>query len=303
MTADGADAGAAWENPLIPNAKLRQIYLAMKRARLLNDALPRSQRGGTTGLEASIVSTSADLGPDDLVSDALDGPVMEFFRGAKLDSVLGTGKARGDRKRGLVGGSEADCGSAARLPGGLEIQERMWAAVGAAAALKARAHAGIQAKAATETQRQQGVVVMYALAGEAPPGLWRKALTFAGEQQLPVLFVLLPVVQRRSTKARPARARGMNAVGLGCGVPVIAVDADDAVAIYRVAQESIGRARIGGGAVLMECVPFVVEGASSKRDAAGDAIAGLEAYVLHRGVATRDWVEREVKSFVKRIAK
>ena len=80
----------------------------------------------------------------------------------------------------------------------------------------------------------------------------------------------------------------------------IAVDADDAVALYRVAQESIGHARIGGGPALMECVPFVLQTTESKRRPATDAITALERYLLQRGVASRAWIEREAKSFAKR---
>ena len=87
------------------------------------------------------------------------------------------------------------------------------------------------------------------------------------------------------------------------GVPGIAVDADDAVAIYRVAQESIGRARAGGGAALMECVPFAIEGAAAKRTAANDAVAGLERYLVQRGVATKAWMDREAKAFARRVAR
>ena len=302
--AEGADAGAAWENPLIPNAKLRQIYLAMTRARSLGNALPRSQRGATLGLEACLVSTSVDLETGDLVSDALAGPVVEFLRGTKLDSVLRQGKTKGGRKRGIGGRSDADCGSAARLPDVPGIQERIWAAVGAAAALKAEAASAIiRAKAEEATATQSGVVVVYARAGEAPRALWRTALTFAAEQQLPAIFVVLPATRPPGSKVSARSEGGMNAFAGGCGVPGIAVDANDAVAIYRVAQESIGRARIGGGAVLMECVPFVVGGAAGKRNAASDAIAGIEHSVLNRGVATRKWMEREGKSFAKRITR
>jgi TPP-dependent pyruvate/acetoin dehydrogenase alpha subunit len=98
---------------------------------------------------------------------------------------------------------------------------------------------------------------------------------------------------------------GVSALALGCGVPAIAVDADDAVAIYRVAQESIGHARIGGGAALIECVPFVLAGttATAKRNVANDAIAGLEQYMVQRGVVTKAWMDRAAKSFAKRLAK
>ena len=45
------------------------------------------------------------------------------------------------------------------------------------------------------------------------------------------------------------------------GIPAIAVDASDAVAIYRVACEAIARARQGRGPTLVECVPVPDAGA------------------------------------------
>ena len=95
----------------------------------------------------------------------------------------------------------------------------------------------------------------------------------------------------------------MSALALGCGVPAIVVDADDAVAIYRVAQESIGHARIGGGAALIECVPFVMKGAAGKVRVTEDAIAGLERTLVQRGIETRAWMEREAKAFARRLAR
>jgi TPP-dependent pyruvate/acetoin dehydrogenase alpha subunit len=75
------------------------------------------------------------------------------------------------------------------------------------------------------------------------------------------------------------------------------------VAIYRVAQESIGHARIGGGVALIECVPFVLVGSAGKVKMTEDAIAGLERTMLQRGVASRAWLDRAAKSFAKRIAR
>jgi acetoin:2,6-dichlorophenolindophenol oxidoreductase subunit alpha len=260
-------AEVAYENPLIPNARLKQIYLAMVRARMFGRALPARRRDGwTPGMDACLVSTSVDLGPGDLVSDALGGGVVEFLR---------------SRKAAKRGGVVADCGAARTLPGVAGIAERLWAAMGAAAALKAAATA------------QGGVVVMYVLPGEVSAALWRKVLGFAAEQALPILFVVMP-------GERGARSGGACVLARGAGVPGIAVDGDDAVAIYRVAQESIGRARMGGGAALIECVPFVLSGVKGKR--ADDAVAGMERYLLQRGVVTQAWMEREARGFARRMA-
>jgi TPP-dependent pyruvate/acetoin dehydrogenase alpha subunit len=281
----------AYENPLIPNARLRQIYLSMVRARVLSKTLAaerprRSGSAGAVGLEACLVSTSVDLGPNDVVSDAVSGGAVEFLRGATLESVLRPSEA--SRKRGF----KADCGAAAHMPVIPGIAERIWAGLGAAAALNGR-------PAQTQTEQQPGVAVIYTRLGEVLPALWQKALTFASQQRLPVLFVVLPAVRN----AKPVKAGVMSALAPRHGIPGMAVDAADAVAIYRVAQEAIGRARIGGGTALLECVPWVVTGAKDSRKTSADAIAGLEQYMLSRGVATKRWMEREAKSFATRVAR
>jgi len=294
---EGADSGAAWENPLIPNARLRQIYLAMVRARMLGRTLPAGQRGPSTqGLEACLVSAAVDLGRGDLVSDALAGGVVDFLRGGRVGSAAKLGG--GAKRRGLI----ADCGSAARLPEAGAAVERIWLALGAAAVMKSRAAmAKIEAKAAGVTAEQMGVVAVYAQPGEVSPALWRRVLSFAAKQELPMVFVVLPLP--RGSRARAGKPGAVSALALRCGVAGIAVDADDAVAIYRVAQESIWHARIGGGPALMEAVTFVPEGGAGKSEAPADAIEVLERTMLLRGVATRSWMEREAKSFAKRAAK
>jgi TPP-dependent pyruvate/acetoin dehydrogenase alpha subunit len=288
MMTEEAAPEAAWENPLIPNAKLRQMYRTMVRLRTLARALSPRQREGL-GLEACLASTSIDLGPGDLVSDTLAGGVVNFLRGITLGEVLPSARKRGPK---------ADCGFAVRIPAGPSITARMWTALGAAVALKAEAaKKRAEDKAAGAVARQPSVVVFYAKQGEVPQALWRNALTFAGKQELPMLFVVLPPARGAVTPGR------MCATALRCGVPGIPVDADDAVALFRVAQESIGRSRIGGGAALMECVPFVMDGAAGRRSTALDSIAGLENYLLQRKVVTPVWMEREAKSFAKRIAR
>jgi hypothetical protein len=311
--ATGREAEAAYENPLIPNAKLRQIYVAMVRARLLGKALAKRRRGqGALGLEACLASTSVDLGPDDFVSDAVMDGTVDFLRGAMFEPTLGgtvqtlrdttlESVLRPDhkaRRRGL----KADCGAPSRLPAMPGNEARFWTAMGIALALKAQ-HAHGRAETNADAARRDGVVVVYARPGEGSPALWRQVLAFAAEHLLPVLFVVLRTVQRQGANAKATRPGAMSAVAHRHGVPGMAVDADDAVALYRVAQEAIARARIGGGAALMECVPFLLEGTKQLPQTTADAIEELERYMLARGVATRRWMEREAKSCARRIAK
>jgi hypothetical protein len=279
--AEAADTGAAWENPLMPNARLREIYLAMMQARALARAFP-ARRGerNAVGLEACLVSPAVDLGPGDLVSDVLSGRVIEFLRSAAI---------AGKKKRALT----AQCGLAGRLPGSAGSVERIWAAVGAAAALQSLA---ARAPSKDDGATQLGVVVLYLQPGEVASATMQKSLVFAREEALPLIFVMLPPVAS-STSPKPPR---FSDLALRCGVPAIPTDFADAVAIYRVAQESIGHARIGGGPAVVECVRFVPAG---KRIPAADAITGLEQYMLPRKVVPQAWLDREAKMFAQKMVK
>ena len=270
-------AKTAFENPLMPHAKLRQIYLAMLQARLLAKHLGKSSKS-SIGLEACLASTSADLAPADLVSDTAAGKVTDFLRGASIGTLLGKPATR----KGLL----ADCGKASRLPPIATVRERLWASVGAAQAVKA---AGVSAKAAGSEATQQAVVIAYLHPAEAPKPLLREVLACAAAQDLPLIFVLMP----------GEAAGGICVLSLKSGVPGIAVDGADAVAIYRVAQESVGRARAGGGTALIECVPFVLAGNGKPRKV--DAIPALQDYLLRRGVCTQAWIDRAAASFTTRL--
>ena len=68
------------------------------------------------------------------------------------------------------------------------------------------------------------------------------------------------------------------------------VDANDAVALYRVTQESLGRIRGGGGPVLIECKGYLVEGAQG--DASQDPLVLMQGFLLGRKVCTRAWLKR-----------
>ena len=298
MIANQSATETTFENPLIPNAKLRQMYTAMVRLRVLGEELAsrsRKRGGNLRDWEACLVSTSVDLGPQDLVSDAslrsdTESRILDFLRGEPAETVFDAESSGANRPRRRT---LAECSSAGRLPAGVGIQERMWAAIGAAGAAKAKAKA---LKSAGDSSQQPGVAVTYVHAGELATRLWRKVLAYASIESLPMLFVILP-----ADSSRPDPRTGtMSAIALQHGVPGMAVDCDDAVAIYRVAQEAIGRARDGGGPALIECVHFVVEQTRPARRRP-DAIAALEQYMLSRGDAKRPWMEGEARTFRRRI--
>ncbi len=280
-----------YENPLVPNAKLRQMYVAMAEARVLDEHIVALQKnakagrarrrlGSIRGQEACRVSTAIDLQPGDLVSDSQVGVVMDLLAGAKVNSLLkrvaelGSGKKARGAKRGGV--------PARVLPWVADADERLRLAMGAALSFK--------------TLEQPNVVVAYGRQGDLGKGGWRKMLEVAGSLELPVIFVILPVVTGEKTDGMT----NLSARTAQWGVPGIPVDAGDAVALYRVAQESLGRTRGGDGPVLIECLAYSADGSAGR--ARVDPLVQMKELLLERKVCTEAWLERAHDGMRRRIA-
>lgn len=122
------------------------------------------------------------------------------------------------------------------------------------------------------------IVVVYAATGE--PDAMRAVFHAAERQTLPVLYVL----------------ESSTALEKICGnVPVIRVDATDTVAVYRVAHESVSRARDGGGPTIIECVMWPGEGGDE------DPLVKLENYLAAKKLFRRDWKQRLVEKYSRAV--
>jgi hypothetical protein len=253
-------AGKAFENPLIPNARMREMYAVMLESRILGRQMRRQHTGFAPGLEAMWVATAIDLREGDLTCDSGIGPVLGYARDGKRSEKKAL-------KTVLAG--EPGSGRLALAGSGLT---RMWCGVGAALALRA---AG-----------QAGVAVVYAGQGELKPKEWAAVLSCAADA--PVIFVVLP---------EPGEPLGVAELASRAGVPGIPVDASDAVAIYRVAQESIGRARADGKAALIAGVPFF----DKKGKKIVDPVEFLGQQLLAKRVATASWMAGVETRFRRRL--
>jgi TPP-dependent pyruvate/acetoin dehydrogenase alpha subunit len=277
-----------YENPLVPNAKLRQMYVAMAEARALDEHIAGLQKKGKVrrkldsirGQEACRVSTAIDLGPGDLVSDSQVGVAMDLLAGAKAGSLL-------KRLAALHSGKKATGAKVAGAPGRLlpwidDAGERLRMAMGAALSFK--------------TLGRPNVVVAYVRHGEVAKGVWRRLLALASKLELPVIFVVLPAVKREKNDG----VTNLSARTARWGVPGIPVDAGDAVALYRVAQESMGRTRGGDGPVLIECMEYLMEGKGGS--ASTDPLVQMKEFLLSRKVCTKAWLKSAGAELRRQIA-
>jgi len=116
----------------------------------------------------------------------------------------------------------------------------------------------------------QNVVVVMTDAGALDAGSAHEALTSAAAEKLPLVVVVDCSDARSGLEARAA----------AYGIPAIAVDGSDAVAVYRVSREAINRARSGRGPSLLECQAIASD---------LDTITRMEHYLEKHGWWTPEW--------------
>ncbi len=236
------------ENPLVPHAVLQRMYEVMVDLRGLEPrgSLRTAGARGVRGEEACRASSLLSLAAGDLVSDAA--------------GVVATGAALTSKRRS----KGAAAGEAPTWLTPVEdAYERVTMALGAAAALRA--------------QGGGRLVLVYVGAGELTTARWQKVLGRAGTMELPVIFLVLP-------GGAPARQGAVSDGAQGWGVPGMPVDATDGVALYRVMQESVMRARGGDGPALIESVRWQPRG---ERVKAIDGVAAMRRLLVSRGLLKR----------------
>lgn len=267
-TADVAAESKPRENPLVPHRRLREMYLAMAGARLLAEWMTehagrgKSRGLGQAGEEACRASVLIGLERGDLVLDARAPLTASYLLGAGGSTLAKAWRAKTERTAALEDGRHGR-----RLAIGPESEGGLGLLAGAGLVLK--------------SQGAGRVLVVILEGGDAGAATWKTVLTRTAKAEIPVLFVVLP--------GKGARAGEMSVRATRLGVPGIAVDADDAVALYRVAQESLVRSRMGGGPVLMECVRLS-RARGTERDV--DCLEAMRSVVVAKGAADEAWIER-----------
>jgi hypothetical protein len=103
----------------------------------------------------------------------------------------------------------------------------------------------------------------------------RRALRVAGDHKLPILYL----VANRFERGKPHHDfRNLHAE---FGVPVLTVDGNDAIAIFRVITEAAHNARFRRGATLIDAMLF-----SSAKMGVQDPLRSLEAYMRRHNTLT-----------------
>jgi len=130
-------------------------------------------------------------------------------------------------------------------------------------------------------RRDASVVMVFCRAERRDRDAWQAALPLAAKHRLPLLFVLLPAGVG-SAAAREAASIASKATD--AGVIAIPVDCADAVALYRVAFESLARARRATGPTLIVATPYALEHGPRRGAEMDDPLARMKAYLQSKGL-------------------
>jgi hypothetical protein len=233
------------ENPLLPHRKLREL-------RILMQACRKMEKNASPAREALLAATTIHLVSGDLLCSTTG------------DATLAALAPKPPKKE-------------ARPNGSLLVSPPTLGAIAAATA----AARGLQAAG-------NGVSLALASAGSTEPG-WQAALDWAQTSELPLILAVSDATDGKSARASktpkapkldwPTVSRFAARIKL----PILTVDGEDAVAVYRVMQEAVIRARFGGGPALIWAVMRAGSVPTSEQP-----IARLETYMAARKISFRN---------------
>ena len=294
------------QNPLISHAKLRQLYSVMLKCRLLEERARnlRKQAGfdgeqhSSIGLEATAVGAALDLRPTDTLAPSPRDFALSYLKGVPLTAMFS--QLFGHNTSPQNGRSAA--GDSEYAPLNIVLP---------ASTLATQLTRCTDIARANQRKKNANVVVAFSGGGSMSLGEWLHTLNFAGKRSLPIVFVR----HQSNLSAGPGSANlegmgnGTSSEAVEYGFPGIAVDGNDAIAVYRVAQEAIERARSGGGPTLIEAQTLpgneptqMIRGRSRAADdveesKSSDPIAAMEPYLIRKGLFSRGWKTEIVAGF------
>ncbi len=283
---------------LVSNEKLLAIYAAIVKCRMVRQRAEilfqqgklASDLHASSGREATSAAIAIDLLPDDSLSLSAGDWVPALVKGMPLESLFRELAPASEQLNGVLATSAAAREQKNILPSDDKTPDP--------AAICDRAMVALAAK--------KGVIVCSILPSSRQAlKPWHDALAAAASQRLPIVFVHYADASERAGAERPSR-KNKNPNAFVHGVPAIAVDALDAVAVYRVAYEAIVRARQGRGATLLECATHIgipVHGSekesapSSSPHLSSDSVAIMEAYLKSKGIEPAQHNQQIVAAF------
>ena len=248
--------------------RLRKLYAVMLRGRmLLENAAYLSASLRRTQVEACEAGVAYHLAADDVVAPSARDFMLDLARGGKLNTVAEKMGARCKQAVHLNGSANSKTRPALTVPEGVAAE----LAIGTGMA------------AVNKTQARSSITVAICSFSENISQFPYEVLNFAAKNNPGIVYVLYTDWDSR-LKLREA--------ALACDVPGIIVDGKDVVAVYRVAEEAVRRARQGMGPTLIDC----------RLERGRDPIKGMEEYLRKRKLWSPEWKQQLVNDYTREFA-
>jgi pyruvate dehydrogenase E1 component alpha subunit len=273
---------------LIPREKLIAIYTMMVKCRLLEQKAAVLFQGGkldanlhsSSGSEACAAAVCVDLQPEDSLSIEVGDWLPAFAKGLPAETLFRALAPRIDGYQQAV--------SEEMQRRNIAVHER-----------NSDQPQVVLHRAEIAHAEKHSTIVAAFLSPRSDFSDWRKVMTTASARKLPVVFVH-HVLDGRAFETASSRGRSKSPQALIHGMPIIAADAADPVALYRVAYEAITRARHRRGATLLECASIPIVPASDEPLAqAPDPLSVIENYLKSKGVQPEPYSRQAIAEFTR----
>lgn len=249
------------KEPKLSSDALLAIYRNMVLTRLYDERGMLLQRQGRIGFyvpsfgqEAIQTGTAAALGKSDWIFPSYREPGVFLYRGADVFEMLCN-----------LFGNSGDVCKGRQMPVHYSFKELRLFSVSSPISTQVIQATG--ASLASMLKGEKDVAITYFGDGGTSENDFHTGLTFAGVYKTPTIFICTNNQTAISVPTnRQCGAKRLVDKAIGYGMPGIAVDGNDVLAVYKATKEAVDRARNGEGPTLIECVTYRIGPHSSSDD-------------------------------------
>lgn len=202
------------------------------------------------GEEAVAVGVCSNLRRDDYITSTHRGHGHCIAKGAKLKKIMAE----------LLGKKTGYCEGKG---GSMHIADFSIGMLGATAVVGAGIPIAVGAGLSVKLRGTDQVVACFFGDGASNQGTFHEGINMTSIWKLPVIFVCENNLYAMGT--RQSRVMAIESIAdraVAYGIPGVAIDGNDVMAVYRTAREAVERARKGEGATLIECKTYRHKGHS-----------------------------------------